>query len=271
MSAKLYDAHCHYHHSPVVEQWDTVGAIAIDCGLTHAIINGTEPSDWNATIAWAKQHPFAIPAVGLHPWYLGGVQPGFQYILSDLLDSGQVMLGEIGLDRCRPKAELEQQDRLFIEQLKLANEKDVVTTIHCVRAVGRLYEFFHDFSPPTAGFLLHAYSGSTELILSFASQNAYFSCSANTLSRPKANELIRAIPIDRLLIETDAPYMAPPEFNRLYVIQEKVDDRAANHPANLKRGYELAAEHLQIPLPELIQIVEENFLRLFGPYLPQSQ
>jgi TatD DNase family protein len=120
---------------------------------------------------------------------------------------------------------------------------------------------------PARGFLLHSYGGSQELVALLASLGGYFSLPGYYAHERKARqrETFRHIPVDRLLIETDAPDQSLPETLNERPFHDSVSGRALNHPANLPAVYRFAAGLLQLSPEVLAAKVEENFLRLFSP------
>jgi TatD DNase family protein len=119
---------------------------------------------------------------------------------------------------------------------------------------------------PAGGFLLHSYGGPVEMVKSFADLGAYFSLPGYYAHERKdrQRETFRQIPLERLLIETDAPDQALPEARVRFPFLVSTDGKPINHPANLAAVYEFAAELRGAPLAELTPQIETNFLRLFG-------
>ena len=122
-------------------------------------------------------------------------------------------VGEIGLDRWIEGHDPKVQSEVFLPQLALAAELNRPATIHCLRAWGALDELLRTHPLPKRGFLLHAYGGPQEMVAGFAKLGGYFSFNAYFLHERKARqrEVFRHIPADRLLVETDAPDMRPPD------------------------------------------------------------
>jgi TatD DNase family protein len=119
---------------------------------------------------------------------------------------------------------------------------------------------------PACGFLLHAYGGPLEMVRGFADRGAYFSFSGSFLSagRERKLEPFCVVPLDRLLVETDAPSMPlPPELDR-HPLPRDAGGEPVNHPGNLVVAYEGLARLRGMPLAELADAVAENYARLFG-------
>jgi len=174
------------------------------------------------------------------------------------------VVGEIGLDRWIENPDIEAQLDCFRTQLALAVELDRPATIHCLRAFGLLEETLRSCTLPRRGFLLHSYGGPAEMIPSFVKLGAYFSISPYFAHPRKAAQLaaFKSVPLDRLLTETDAPDMWPPDEMNPHPLHT-IDGKALNHPANLRVSYELLAKARDIPLAEMQGIIAANYNALF--------
>jgi TatD DNase family protein len=158
------------------------------------------------------------------------------------------------------------QEEMFRWQLRLAAERNLPVSIHCLKAWGRLDQVLREEPLPNCGFLLHSYGGPAEMIDGFARLGAYFSLSGYLAHERKARQrtVFQQVPVERLLIETDAPDMAPPESLTRHPLTDPGTGRPVNHPANLKSVYEFAAELFQTPIAPFTEQVGKNFNRLFG-------
>jgi len=174
------------------------------------VCGGTGPDDWDAVrLATAARTTVVIPAYGLHPWFVtseAGTDAAALERLAALLQVDQrAAVGEIGLDVARGGiASHERQRVLLLAQLELARRFERVAVIHCVRAWGALQETLAEAGPLSRGFVLHAYAGSAEMVLPLARLGAFFSFKASgDTPGPKRLARIRAVPPERLLLESD--------------------------------------------------------------------
>jgi len=260
-AARHFDAHNHLQ-DPRLD--DVRAQFLIDhtrLGILGAVVNGTQESDWPAVERLARDMPTVIPSFGLHPWRVAGRSPGWLADLESRLESGEGAIGEIGLDRWIEPRDEGDQEAVFIAQIQLAQRLDLPASVHCIRAFGRLLELLRQVGPPQAGFLLHAYGGPVEMLEPFVQLGAYFSFSGHFAHerKEKAREVFKAVPADRLLVETDAPDMPPPAAMRL-----RQDASEINHPGNLPAIQAYLANLRGIePLAFSAQL-EANFNRLFG-------
>jgi TatD DNase family protein len=261
------------------------------------VVNGTHPDDWPRVAALAAAHPFVLPAYGIHPWDTGAPRPDdwLADLRARLLADPRASIGEIGLDRwildsARPddprlagvrRAPMDEQIATFLPQLALAAELDRPATIHCLRAFDDLLPLLRTRPLPSRGFLLHAYGGPAALVPELAALGAYFSFNPDFLkSAPpeKCNqigytfpsstvspklEVFTKIPPDRLLCETDAPAMIPPQPWRTHKLPPAPDGTPVNHPGNIESAYAgLASLRGEYP-DALAAQVAQNFTRLF--------
>ncbi len=256
---KLFDAHNHLQAPELAQRMDSIESAVRETGIAALVVNGTEESDWQAVSWLAERFPWVRASYGLHPWKVNGRSPEWRERLAAMWDAGG-WVGEIGLDRWKETENFDDQLEAFRWQLGEAARRELPATIHCLRAWGALTEVIRDTAVPQCGFLVHAFGGSVEIARELAERGAYFSFSGSFLAenrRAKA-ETFRDLPLDRLLVETDAPSMPlPAELDRF-------DDGETNHPGNLIVAYEGLAELRGMPVGELAGIVEDNFSRLFG-------
>ncbi len=232
--------------------------------IARMVVNGSCEADWPAVLELARRYREVLPSFGYHPWYIRQRGPEWQAKLIECLDLVPSAIGEIGLDRWIKDHDIAQQEEVFTWQLRLAAEREVAVSIHCLQAWGALLSILQREPRPRRGFLLHSYGGSPEMVPGFVKLGAYFSLPGYFAHERKVRqrETFRHVPLDRLLIETDAPDQPlPDERNRFPLLDS--DGKPVNHPANLPAVYEFASELLGLPPDDLAAQVEANFLRLF--------
>ncbi len=280
----LHDAHNHLQddalepHLPrIAEAWPGVAGAS---GLM--VVNGTHPTDWPRIAALAERHAFVRPAYGIHPWDGGAPRPAdWKEQLAAKLDADpRATVGEIGLDRwilemARPddprlagvrRASMPEQIEIFLEQLLLATSRDRAATIHCLHAYDDLLPLLRHRPLPARGFLLHAFGGPPGLVPELVGLGAYFSFNPSFLDPRKARQrdTFKLIPPDRLLCETDAPAMLPPQAWRTHKLPPSADGSPVNHPGNIEAAYAGLAALRGEDTASLAQRVAENFHRLFS-------
>lgn len=204
----------------------------------------------------------AYGAIGIHPFWAHEVgTPDLDAVLgrleSLLADHAVVAVGECGLDRARAHrgaASLDWQAELVERQLQIARRHALPVILHCVRAHGRLIEILDAVGPLPKGGVLHAYSGSVELVPRYLERGMYFGF-GGAVTRPafaRAQRALLEVPRDRLVLETDAPDQTPSWAS------------PPNQPAELRRIAEVIADLRGVPLETLAQETLENAARLFG-------
>jgi TatD DNase family protein len=260
------DAHNHLHDARFAPHRERFLPELAQLPVKSAVVNGTRESDWPDVRAMADEHPWIIPSFGLHPWYVVQRSGNWPDALREALTAdARAAVGEIGLDRWIEGHDIAVQMPVFLTQYRIAEELNRPATIHCIRAWGLLWDAIRNEPPPHRGFLLHAYGGPTEMITGFVKLGAYFSFSPYFLHERKAaqREAFRAIPSERLLVETDAPDLRPPDETNPRPLKDS-NGEPINHPANIEVAYRGLASIREEDLDSLGGIVAENFARLFG-------
>jgi TatD DNase family protein len=261
----LYDSHNHLHDQRLAPHLDAVMNVARAEQIGRMVVNGSCESDWPQVLEVARKFPEVLPSFGYHPWYVRERTPDWKARLVEFLDQVPSVVGEIGLDRWIKGYDIVQQEEAFTWQLRLAAERGVAASIHCIEAWGMMLSILEREPRLSRGFMLHSYGGSVEMIPALAKLGAYFSLPGYYAHERKVRqrETFRHVPFDRLLIETDAPDQPLPNA-RVHFPLPDAGGKPVNHPANLRAVYEFAAELLDRPFDELARQVESNFRRLFA-------
>jgi TatD DNase family protein len=219
-------------------------------GIAIQLVNATGPADWLAVARLAHHGSTRrYKAFGVHPWKVADCEEGWLDQLRAYLEADDVVsVGEIGVDQwIEPRDERLQQE-VFVAQLELANTMQLPPTLHCLRAWQPLLEGLRS-CPPKQGFLLHAFAGSLELQRQLLDLGGHFSFSAYAADphRKRMREAVAYCPLDRLLVETDAPDMT-------------------EAPAAIADGYRWIADHRSCELATLSDAVQRTFTSLFDQF-----
>ncbi|MDX2109344.1 MAG: TatD family hydrolase [Verrucomicrobiota bacterium] len=286
MSIVYFDAHCHWQDEWLSPHLEQIQLLAESLNVQRSVVNGTHPGDWAAVAALAATSPLVLPSYGVHPWWTANLPADWlQQLRQRLIQEPGAAVGEVGLDRWildmardrdllvprESAAGIEQQKGIFQSQLELAAELERPVTIHCLQAWGALDSVLRNCPRlPACGHLLHAYGGSLEMVNGFVERGAYFSFNTYFMHERKedARAVFRAIPAERLLVETDAPAMPPPASLIRYPLPLSDEGRVVNHPANIVGAYAALAELRGVSLETLAKTVAVNFARLFGGLVP---
>lgn len=262
----LYDAHNHLQDERLKPHRDAILSDLEHEGVAKMVVNGSCESDWPHVLDLARRSPRVIPSFGYHPWYVKERSAEWEKTLTGYLDAVPSAVGEIGLDRWIKDFDIEAQEEVFRRQLQLAAGRNLPVSIHCLQAWGRLLELLQDNPRPARGLVLHSYGGPAEMIGPLAGLGAYFSLPGYFAhaKKDRQREAFKKVPLDRLLIETDAPDQPLPPDRITYPLPPTDDGKPLNHPGNLGAIYRFASELLELPLETLAARVESNFINVFG-------
>ena len=203
-SETFFDAHCHIdpiHHC------DKIGDINSAAGR---LLCGVSPEDWTVVTAVAPHWPGTVAALGLHPWHAADAEWNddvFDRLDGMLSDNPGCWVGEIGLDGLRTGGE--KQEKAFSAQLRLAIRHQRRVNLHCVKAWDALEEMLareYLSRGGREGFIIHSFAGPHQSLRRLAGMGAFFTVGPLAWRRAsrKQEERVRLLPLDRVLLESDA-------------------------------------------------------------------
>ncbi len=265
MNATLYDAHNHLQDERFAGRQEEIVRTATAAGVARMVVNGSCEDDWEDVARLARQFTTVLPSYGLHPWYHRERSPHWlEKLEARLVSDPRAAMGEIGLDRWKQDLPYEEQESVFLAQWNLAHRLNRPASIHCLKSWGRLLELIETNPGPACGFVLHSYGGPSEMINAFAQRGAHFSFPGYYLHerKEKQRDTFRRIPIERLLVETDAPDQLLPDDLNVHPLRDPTG-HPINHPANLAATYQGLAELRGEPVGAMTQAITENFRRVF--------
>ncbi len=207
----LTDMHLHLQDIPDVHMCKSVLALAQDLRAGRFVCNGTRPEDWPAVEKFATEDRRVVPFFGVHPWYAAKLPEGWYHTLENFLKRNAGSgVGEVGLDKAR-NVDFARQTEVFHRQLEIAGRLSRPLAIHCVRAWSDLLNVLRRSLSPKTRFMIHSYQGSPQMLKDFLGLGGYISFSWKSLQRDTEESiaLMRSVPLDRLLLETDFPYTEP--------------------------------------------------------------
>ena len=174
-------------------------------GLKKMVCAATCLDDWQKVADFAQKYPdLVVPAFGVHPWHVADISADWSEQLKQYLnDFPSALIGETGLDGLKPEFELQQ--KFFSAHLELAQKYNRPIIIHSVKAVAELNKFWSQMPPK---FMIHSFNGKTEHLREILAHNGYVSFSASILKNREMKNIIRTVPLNRLLLESDGPYQA---------------------------------------------------------------
>ena len=205
----LIDTHCHLDLEPLRSNLDEVVSSACRAGVTRFVVPGVHPDGWVRLADLPKRHKGIFPAFGIHPMHANLVDDSRLGELEQIAATG-VAIGETGLDPAY-SVSLELQERAFREQLRLAVLLDLPVLVHCRQAFHRTLQVLQEERVQVVGGIMHAFSGSVEMAREFIRLGFVISVSAMVTreNAVKPLRLVRELPLECLVLETDAPDMTP--------------------------------------------------------------
>lgn len=251
----IFDTHAHYMKSDFGDELDALLKSMPGRGVERILAIGVNISSSEEEIALAERYPFVYAAAGIHPGYAAEVIEsgnGWESELERLLAHEKVVaLGEIGLDYHYPEQPHDIQQRIFRRQLEIADRLEMPVIIHSRDASGDTLKILKEYKPKG---VLHCFSGSAETAREVVKLGMYvgFTGVLTFKNSKKAWAACEAVPIDRLLLETDCPYMAP------------VPHRGERSESSMiKFTAAKMAEIKGVSTEEMIETARENGERLF--------
>lgn len=262
------DTHNHLDFPAFDADRDAVLEQARAAGVGGHLIAGVEPAHWPRQRALAAQHPGIRWTAGLHPQWAAKLTPdAIDAALDGLpaqLDGPHAAcgIGETGLDRLFADPEtLPRQIHAFRAQLAIARTHDRPLVLHIVRAHGKALEILKADGIPAAGGVVHSFSGNRELAREYLTLGLHIGF-AGPICRANARTLRGAaedVPLDRLLVETDAPDQSPP------------GGPARNEPTTLIAVAEAVAAARGVEPDAVLRRSTRNAEALFGVFLPATE
>ena len=256
----LFDTHAHYDDERFDKDRDALLRSMPENGVGLILNPGCDVETSRKALSYAHTYPHVYAAVGFHPENIEGmsdeaVEAGLKEIEAMAADPRVRAIGEIGLDYywCKDPTERKRQQEVFRAQMRIAGRLDLPVIVHDREAHLDCLTIVEQY--PKARGVFHCYSGSAEFAQRLLALGWYISFTGviTFKNAKKALDVIRMMPMDRIMVETDAPYMAPEPFRG-----------KRNSSLYVYRMAEAIAEVKGMPVEEVIRITTENGKRLFG-------
>ena len=252
---QLFDTHAHMDADRFDQDRAEILADMPKRQIRYLMNVGCDASSSLASVRLAEEYPFIYAAVGSHPDDAAAMGEDLIALYRELATQHQKVraIGEIGLDYHYEDVPRAQQKRCFIRQLELARELKLPVIVHEREAHGDALEILQDFPDVTGVF--HCFSGSAEMARQLVTRGWYigFTGVITFKNARKAVEVVEDMPLSRLLLETDCPYMAPEPHRG-----QRNDSSLIIHVA------EVLGQVKGLPVQEVLRITNENAKRLFG-------
>lgn len=249
------DSHCHIDFPELAGQLPAVLEAMAQNRVTHAMCIGVNLPDLPGVLALAGQHPNVYASVGVHPDYEDTPEPTVDQLVGLAARPKVAAIGETGLDYYRASGDLEWQRRRFRTHIRAARSCGKPLVIHTRSAAADTLAIMREERAGDAGGVMHCFTESWEVAQAALELGFHISFSGivtfkNALA---LKDVARRVPLDRMLIETDAPYLAPvPHRGKL------------NQPAYVRHVAEEIARLREVPVETVASATSANFFRLFG-------
>ncbi|TYO97003.1 TatD family hydrolase [Desulfallas thermosapovorans] len=256
VTGELFDTHTHLYDEQFDADLDQVFSRMAGARVTRVLCVGFDVNSSEQALAMAQSRPGVVAAVGVHPHDAADVAPDYLDRLAGLARHPRVVaLGEMGLDYYRDLSPRPVQRQIFREQLALVRELVMPVIIHVRDAFGDMMDILRADGISPAGGVMHCFSGSWEWARQAMEMGFYISLAGPVTFKkaPKLKEIAVKVPQDRLLIETDCPYLAPEPYRG-----------RRNEPAYVKYIAEHIARLRDMPPGELARVTTANAKKLFN-------
>lgn len=251
----LVDSHCHLDFPDLAGDLEGVMALMRENQVTHALCVSVTLEDFPKVLAIAEKYPHVFASVGVHPDY-EGVTDATPEVLTRLARHAKVVaVGETGLDYYRIKGDLEWQRERFRNHIRAARQCGKPLIIHTREAAQDTVRIMREEGADRAGGVMHCFTETWEVAKSALDLGFYISFSGivtfkNALA---LKEVAKKVPLERLLIETDSPYLAPAPFRG-----------KMNQPGLVKYVAAEIARLRNQPMDQIAEATTDNFFKLFN-------
>ena len=256
-SVQLVDSHCHIDFPELAADIDGVLARMRANEVSHALCVCVNLEDFPRVLALADAHHNLFATVGVHPDQQEGADPGWQDIARLAERDRVVAIGETGLDYYRLTGDAEWQRARFRNHIRAAREVNKPLIIHCRQSAGDLLAIMREERAADVGGIMHCFTESWAVAEQAMAMNFHISFSGIVTFRNAAElrAVAARVPWDRLLIETDSPYLAPAPMRG-----------RTNEPAFVRYVAEGLAQVRATDLAQIARVTTANFFRIFNAF-----
>ena len=251
----MIDSHCHLDHEHLIANLDQVIANSKSVGLEKLLTICTTLQSYEKITNIVKKDPMIFGTFGIHPHETKNNDVSKDEIITKInLNNKIIGVGETGLDFYYNNSDKDLQITSFQKHIDAAKDLNIPLIIHSRNAEDETYYILKKNYSKKLKILMHCFTGSAEFAIKLIPLNAFFSASGIITFKNSLNlqETFKMIPKNRLLIETDSPYLSPVPYRG-----------KKNEPAFIKFTAEKLAELLNIKVSELVDITTKNFNKLF--------
>jgi TatD DNase family protein len=251
----LIDSHAHLEMPEFKKDLEGVIQRAMESWVEYIFTVGTEKKDWERALEIANAHPSVYAILGVHPHNAKEIDDQTYPLLKDLCKNEKVRAyGEIGLDFFRNRSPREIQLKRFREQIGLAKELGLPIVVHDREAHQETLEILKSEKADECGGIIHCFSGDDEMAKACMDMGFYISIpgSITFKNAESFREIVKRIPLDSLLVETDAPFLTPEPFRG-----------KRNEPSYVRYTAQKVAEIKKVSFEKVAEVTTENALRVY--------
>ena len=254
----LIDTHAHVNFETYEKRLDEVFENAKNNDVRLMILPGVEISKWNEIIEFSEKYDNVYGAIGVHPSEIKDFNENAVQKMAELLKHPKIKaVGEVGLDYYWDKDEniRARQKEVFIKQIKLANQANKTLIIHEREAHKDAFDILKEYANSEVNVIMHCFSGSTEFMKECVNQGYYIALGGIVTFKNalKPKEVAKDVPLDRLLVETDCPFLTPHPHRG-----------EENEPAYVKFVAQEIASIKGISFEEVAEVTTKNALKVFN-------
>ena len=251
----MIDSHCHLDYEPLLSDLTNVIIRSKKVGIKKLLTISTSLESFSRVKELVNKDEMIYGTIGIHPHESSKDLIKSELIIKKLHENEKIIgIGETGLDFYYNNSEKEKQITSFEEHIKAAIKTNVPLIIHSRSAEDETFEILNKYKDDNPKILMHCFTGSKEFSKKLLTLNSYFSASGIITFKNSNNlrETFKTIPLDRVMIETDSPYLAP------------VPNRGKkNEPSFIDFTATKLAEVMNVSKSELIKSTSDNFNKLF--------
>ncbi len=251
----MIDSHCHLDHEPLLSDLPNVIQRSKDVGIEKLLTISTSLESFSKIKELIKIDEMIYGTIGIHPHESSNDIITCKEIIKDLRENSKIIgIGETGLDFYYNNSEKEKQISSFKQHIEASIETNKPLIVHTRDAEKETFEILNHYKNQNIKILMHCFTGSKQFSEKLLTLNAYFSASGIITFKNSIDlqETFKSLPLDKILIETDSPFLAP------------VPNRGKkNEPSFIDFTAAKLAEIKDISKSELIKITTNNFNKLF--------
>jgi len=254
---ELIDTHCHLTFKQLIENLDALLQRSREANVTGWLTVGTDPEHNQKCVELAQRHKNIYAAVGIHPHEAKDAAASTFEDLKTLAKNNKVLaVGETGLDFHYEHSNVSDQKRVFLEQLKIADELDKPVVIHSREAFNETMDILDNCGLDLPDVVFHCFTGGAEQAKKILDAGFFISFTGVVTFKnaQSVREAAKIVPLDRLMIETDCPYICP----------EPVRNKRPNEPAFMIHTANFLANLKKVSINEFAQIVTDTSRDFFA-------